>query len=220
MRPPFLTARLIEDGPARRFLAERCADAPFVLCSYPVLQPVTAEVFLWEPTRPRGGFKALPRDDAVHVSQEQARFALAVARAYPAETAAALGGDFLELAGNLRLHDFRPEYLAGQMRADRPFEAVPEGTPLPFSDRVISALTLFLVLAALAAFPWRRSAARSDLRAMVWVVLVAILLNDAICAWLSGPFARYNTRVIWALPLMVLLFRASTNLGKRRSVLV
>ncbi|MBB4858139.1 hypothetical protein HNO88_001453 [Novosphingobium chloroacetimidivorans] len=209
VRPPFLTARLIEDGPARRFLAEHCADTRFVQCRYPVLQPVSAEVFLWEITRPRGGFKALPVADAIRVSQEQGRFALAVLRAYPTETAAGLGRDFLRLAGNLELHDFRPEYLAGRMRADQPFEAMPANTPLPAIDRAISGLTLVLVLGALAAFPWRRSSPPADLRAAVWVVLAAIALNDVICAWLSGPFARYNTRVIWALPLVVLLFRAA-----------
>lgn len=204
VRPPFLTARLIEDGPARRFLAERCHGAEFALCRYPVAGDVTAEIFLWEPTRPRGGFKALPPTDARAVAQEQARFALAVARAYPVDTASALAGDFVALATTVRLHDFRPEFLAGRMHADRTFEAVPGR--LPLVDRVVSAITWVLLVASLAALLWlMRAEPGRRLKALVLTGFAAIMLNDMICGWLSGPFARYHTRVIWMLPLLVLL---------------
>jgi hypothetical protein len=208
VRPPFLTARLIEDGPARRYLAERCDPAsPFTLCRYPIRGEVTAEGFLWITSRPRGGFKALPIDDAVRVSHEQFRFALAVAQAYPRDTATALARDVVRLATNFSMEEFRPVYMARRMRPDMLFEAVLPGTPLPLDLRVIPALTGLLLLVALGALPW---IARSDMPArvkrIVFIVLGAVVANDVICACLSGPFARYNTRVIWSLPLVVTLF--------------
>ena len=212
VRPPFLTARLIEDGPGLRFLDEHCAGADFVLCRYPLSGHPSAEVFLWEPTRPHGGFKALPVPDAVQVAHEQTRFAIAVARAYPRETATDLVRDFVALSGNLRLHDFRLEFLASRMRADRPFQAVP--TELPLLDRAISVLTaLAIAIAAVAlVLLWRRRA--PQVRAIVAAAAIAILLNDALCAWLSGPFARYNTRAVWAFPLLVLLLALAPSRGQ------
>lgn len=206
VRPPFLTARLIEDGPARRFLAEHCDTAEFVLCRYPVREQVSAEVFLWAVTNPPGGFKALPVDDAVRVSHEQTRFALAVVKAYPAETALALAGNVFKLAGNLALEDFRPEFLASQMRADGQFSAFSPDDPLPPVNRVIRATTLVLLLATIGVLLWFvRTRTLPDRMPLVWTLVGALVLNDVICACLSGPFARYNTRVIWVLPLAALL---------------
>ena len=216
VRPPFLTARLIEDGPARRFLAERCAEADFVLCRHPIEGHVTAEIFLWSPDRPEGGFKALPVPDAKRVAAEQGRFAIAVARAYPAETAMALAKDLLVLVADMRLSDFRPEFLASQMRADRQFERISDDIPLPLPQRIITGLTMVLALGGLgvllASIRWPLPPGP---RAIAWIVLGAILANDAICAWLSGPFSRYGTRVIWALPLVavLLLFNRALRAG-------
>ena len=216
VRPPFITARLVEDGPGRRFLNERCAGSGFVLCRYPLEGEVTAEGFLWICTPGRGGFKALPVDDAVRVSHEQTRFALAVARAYPVETAAAMVKDAAKLATNFTLEEFRPVFLAGTMRPDMRFESVPPGTPLPLELRVVSALTMLMVLAALASLVWiARARLVGESKRLVFVVLAGIVANDVICACLSGPFARYNTRVIWALPLVTLLFMLAAREQQR-----
>lgn len=206
VRPPFLVARLIEDGPARRFQREHCATARFVLCRYPIEGKVTAEIFMWSPTRPTGGFKALPVADAVQLSREQVRFVIAVARAYPPDTAAVLARDIARLATNLSMEEFRSEYLSSAMRPDTLLEAVPPGTPLPLTLRVVPALTALLVIAGLLALAWvARARLPAEHKRLVFIVVAEIAANDVICACLSGPFARYNTRVIWALPLIVLL---------------
>lgn len=211
VRPPFLTARLIEDGPARRYLAEHCVpDSVFTLCRYPIVGTVSAETFLWDANRPQGGFKALPVADAVAVSKEQFRFALAVAGAYPAETASGLARGVAHLATNLSMEEFRPEFTGKRMRADVLFEAVPSGVPLPLMLRVVPWLTGALLLAAIASLPWvARSHMMPDCKRIIFVVLAALIANDVICACLSGPFARYNTRGVWSFALVMLLFGLS-----------
>lgn len=220
VRPPFLTARLIEDGPARRFQNEFCGDMDFVLCRYPIRgSDVTAEVFLWDANRPQGGFKALPTQDAIAVSREQTRFTLAVAMAYPGETARALGHDILKLATNLQLTEFTPAFTAGKMSADGQFADDTSDASPPLANRLVSAITVLLVLASLTALPWIiRSKAIGSHCDIVFSVVAAIVLNDLICGCLSGPFARYNTRVIWALPLVVLLFVLANRNAKRVSI--
>jgi peptidoglycan/LPS O-acetylase OafA/YrhL len=92
------------------------------------------------------------------------------------------------------------------MQADRQFESMPDTIPLPPIERAVSVLTAILALGALAvlacAARWRLA---REMRGIALVVVVAIVVNDVICAWLSGPFARYGTRVIWLLPLVALL---------------
>jgi hypothetical protein len=209
LRPPFLTARLVEDGPARRYLAEHCDDAPFVMCRYPIKGRMTAEIFLWNEDPAVGRFKALPPADRIAVSREQVPFVLAVLKTYPADTIGALAGSLLAQLGQFQLTEFDPQYSASsEMLAPHHPMPVEEGVGRQLLKAANAAIPVVMGLATLAAlilvpFVLRRGGRG---RAIVCVVTAAIFINDVICAWLSGPFARYQTRVIWALPFVVMLW--------------
>jgi len=105
-------------------------------------------------------------------------------------------------------------FLARAMRPDMMFEAVPPRTPLPFALRLVPALTALLVIASLLALVWvGRARLPAPHKRIVFIVLAEIAANDVICACLSGPFARYNTRVIWTLPVVVLLALLAYRIG-------
>ena len=49
VRPPFLSARLVEDGPGLDYLRAHCAGggASFALCRYRDRLPLASDIFLW-----------------------------------------------------------------------------------------------------------------------------------------------------------------------------
>jgi hypothetical protein len=68
-----------------------------------------------------------------------------------------------------------------------------------FPDRLLS-----LAIALLTPFFLIRAAQRKDsgMIGLVSVVLATVLVNAAVCGILSGPTDRYQSRVIWLLPLL------------------
>ena len=54
VRPPFLMARLIDDGPGARFLQQNCVAKPYTVCRYKDRLPTTAGYFLWSPDLSKG----------------------------------------------------------------------------------------------------------------------------------------------------------------------
>jgi len=90
IRPPFLMARLIADGPGEAFLRDRCPQAGFAVCRFVDRLPIsTAHVFLWS-ADPKTGVLA-PADSATKraLADEQFRFAYSVLRYDPIGVAAA-----------------------------------------------------------------------------------------------------------------------------------
>jgi hypothetical protein len=212
LRPPFLTAQLIDLGPGRRYLGEHCRRAQFVLCAYPLQGHVDAQIFLWSDRRPQGGFRALPPRDRPRVAAEQMRFAGAVIAAYPLETTLALGGSLVQLLGRFDLDEFRPQYRM-QNLAKGSFAAPSPGEVLPLPQRGISLMMEVMALLSLGAVLWIAlkgpSEGLAQARKIVILVTLAIAANDGICAILSGSFARYNTRLVWALPLVIVAYGAA-----------
>ncbi len=60
---------------------------------------------------------------------------------------------------------------------------------------------------------WRDPALRT--RATVVLMVLAVALNGAVCGVLSGPFARYEARVLWLIPAAALLLWAARRAPTR-----
>jgi hypothetical protein len=87
------------------------------------------------------------------------------------------------------------------------------GLRILFSAMTASvAISVALLAALLFASAFRRGAFRgtpfggdSRLQALLWLVLATVIANAAICGALSGPSGRYQSRVVWLLPFMLLV---------------
>jgi hypothetical protein len=222
-------ARLIADGPGYQYLRATCPDNGFVVCRFVERLPMSGDRFLWS-VNPPGVFATAAPEVRRELSQEQMRFALAVASSYPADVAIAAGTDFARQIIKVGISDFdfpgifRLDMTAKLPPAYRPkfrASAVYQGR-VPFSilGRIYSAVLVLsagLIVTVMSKKSARARLSPSHLR-ITALVLSGVLINAAVCGALSGPHDRYQARAVWLVPFLgiTLLFAlagATSNRG-------
>ena len=227
LRPPFVMARLIEDGPGFRYLQKNCATKPYVICNYLQKLPTGVNTFLWSKDPKLGIFDVVNLATRKALTAEQPSFVWDVFRFDPIGVVADAAKNFMREIGRVGL----PEFFFTEAKAKNFKHALPESyyaglrhTHLVFHDWIltlgmayaaiynVSAAILVLCLAF-----WQHIRSRSKLSALEkqrWpyilaLTITALICNAAICGSLSGPFSRYQTRIAW-LPLFVICLLAAS----------
>jgi hypothetical protein len=227
--PPFLTARLLADGPGRAYLRRACAHAePFVLCRFKDLPLDSSDAILWWNYADKGVFMTSPLPVRLALEAEQPRFVRAVIAADPLGVAAVALRDFgLQLS---RFYVDDPLHDPCQMtrfwywrQSTAQVLVVDAGRCAAGASPTLSPAVLYglhgtsLVLAGLAIWGLARRRRRpraggpddlddgGRLLAAIGLIGAATIANAAICGVLSGPFARYEARLIWLVPMLALL---------------
>jgi hypothetical protein len=243
--PPFLSARVIADGPGRSFLRRDCTGphAPFELCAYRDRPMKTADQVLWSIHRASAVFLADPPAGRIAMERQDARFALDATLADPLDEAAAAARNAAEQF--VEVHADDPRRPQGFYIHDAYWRATslarlepdPAACPTvkacrPRLGRTVSAALVVLGLSAAGAVVVA-VAARRDVRAVLLdrlrpgpaddrvrllqalaLVVALLVLNAVVCGALSGPFARYQARVVWLFPASAALLVA--GLPRRR----
>jgi hypothetical protein len=218
----FLLARLQDDGPAAATIRARCPDAGWHLCAFADRMPMDSDTFLWDGTSPLNrNADGSPRPmGGVAGAAEAREIVAATLRDHPVEVALAmlrntlrqltlndaadtLGNDHLALSARRGIAAAVPGELAAfdaalQMRGELPARAAPFLAPhLPV---LLASLAVAFVLL------WRAVRAGERARAgLLAGALVALLANAAAAGALSRPHDRYQARIAWLLPLVVLV---------------
>jgi len=228
LRLPFVSARLIADGPGTNYLRATCPASGFVLCDYVQEFPLLDAEFLFGTEPGRSVFEVAPYEKRLAISREQLRFILAVLRYDPVGVLkSGLRNAAAEFC-DLRLIAFH--YDPGMKQTmDRTF-------PLPVLGGVqasqayrgtlpiaaLTALMYALVIASLgllAAMLWRRrkaSAVQSALGAIAAWALVGVAVNASICGAISTVDPRYQVRVVWVLPLLAVAAAMQQRTARER----
>jgi hypothetical protein len=216
LRPPFLMARMIEDGPGYRYLQATCPSNGLAVCRFLDRLPRPAYVILWE-RGPDGVFGNAQPEMRRQLSAEEMRFVLAVLAYDPWGELLATLRSIGSLLTTLRLDEFRyyPEYKESFAVKVPPehFQRM-QGTAayrgtMPIGVlAAVSLATLLLGAAAIAgALAWRRTRAALDpavLRVTAWMA-AGLLANAAICGAVSGAYPRLGVRIAWLVPFAALL---------------
>lgn len=214
---PFLTARLIQDGPGRDYLGRHCPDTTIPTCVMAEAlshsdDPMrfTASNVVFQTSPELGSFRLLPPEQQTRVAQDQVHFFLEVLKEAPLQTTLAFIRNMLIQTVKFSVDMTIPTESQQQANADvrgSLFGPLTLGRLAPI-DGWIGPLTLahgvlyggsLLVVLLLVALPGRIS---PQLRALALVVLAGILANALVCGGISQPATRYGARVIWLLPLM------------------
>ena len=226
--PPFLTARVVADGPGTRFVRERCAGQPFMVCRFAGRLPLDVDHFLWGQTIKDGVFLPASAAERRALGDEQTRFALAAVRAYPTQQAAASLRNAALQTVTTELSDFgyKPSVRAGLENELPPAVAARFRSTLAYREALplglLWGLQTAVALAALAAIGWTaarrpmgvRSEAEGAVLLFAGLVILGVLGNGVVCGVLSTLYGRYQARVAWTLPLaaaLLLLTRGGTS---------
>jgi hypothetical protein len=226
VRPPFIMARLIADGPGLEYLQESCPESGFLLCRIKDL-PADSDYFLWGATRPSGVFSAIPYSQRRQLAAEQTRFVINVVLTRPIAVLRSTFSAILSQAQQVALGEFNyhptqsdafenklPFEIMQQLRGS---EAYKQTMPV----KLVETLTLLSTLALLLLL------CRNFLRTRRWgnfnrasefalIGLLGIAANIIVCGALSTPHDRYLMRVLWILPLIggaILLYNQTHQTG-------
>ncbi len=215
--PPFLTARVVADGPGRLYVREHCQNHPFAVCAFADrLAGADTDGFLWDENPGTGVFAVASPAQRRALATEQGRFAIASTLAHPwLQAQASTRNVALQLVQtDLEDFDYKPNVLAS-LRADLPPEhRVRLGTslaarrgwpigPLWAEQAAVIWLSLGVIgwgLISRSGSPeWRRFAL---------LAVAGVLANTLACGVLSDLYGRYQARCIWVLPLAAVTLMA------------
>jgi hypothetical protein len=223
----FLLARLVEDGPARDYLAADCPQANFKLCAFVNDMPMDANRFLWGdgPVRSLGGFGALVDEAPVVVA--------GTLRLEPLRVAWLSLGNILRQLATFGMsgysRSFRSPYYLWQQTERAMQDHLPGEVDALRQSREASGS---IGLRGLFELQWATVAvsgvwfallylagSRADrrIRELMWITAAALITNAAICGVLSGPSDRYQSRMIWLVPFL-LCVAVLTAVNARRTL--
>ena len=217
--PMFLFGRLVQDGLAKRWLAEHCPVDGIRLCSLQQRLPETADAFLWadnSPFRDIGSWE--PQGE-----QEIRWLNRAIISTYPADflinSFRFTGQQLVKVATGDGLNEHHPAtrgVFTGLLTATAPeyTQARQQQGELSTSlFQTMNRMHIPLALATVTMLPlagiyWLRRR-RHDLGLLVMFLLSALAGNAFICGALSNPHDRYQSRLIWIALLAVNLLAAA-----------
>jgi hypothetical protein len=219
--PPFLTMRLLVDGPGRLYLDSVCpGTATFLVCAYRNQSFKSSDEFYV------GAFQALPVEQRLKLIEEEPRFVTAVAMHYPlsvlrdavanaaeqfvlvwpAEAWIDPGVQFSDPAFNL--FQAAPFLNSCVANLGKCVPALPEA--LIASSVIITVVLSFVVIAVHFVAANRRATVDGAYdvwyrhrRAIIFafLILMGLIVNAGICGAIAGPHTRYQTRVVWLVVL-------------------
>lgn len=248
-RPPFLTARVIADGPGRDYLRWSCAHGgKWAMCRFKNTPLRDSEEIIWSDKPQTGAFNRASYNERVMMARQDMSFALNTFLYDPlGQTGASLknwGLQLIRVRADEPLLDpsvyFRNDYwkttdLIPMIRAVGPC-TVKGGCVPRFTVQALEWVHTPFLFLALAVVIWRL--ARGDVRRaafkernLAWdrplarmllcaaIVLLAIIINAAVCGAFSIPVPRYQARVVWLIPAIAGIMGLSMVTERRWSKL-
>lgn len=216
VRPPFLAARIIDDGPGYDYLREHCPEVRLIYCRTVGFRTRESATLLWSDDPREGIFQALTPAGQRLAAAQQSAFLLAVAKERPLELLRSSAGAVIRQLGYFKLESFNytgsnnfyfrrklPEPFLDRARQSKAYR---QKMPVTFVEWATAASVLAsLVAVALAVrASLRREKKLAPVAAFLLLLILGILINAAICGAFSTPRGRYQMRLIWVLPLAAL----------------
>ena len=226
VRLPHSMAHLIGMGPGTDYLRQNCPRAGYVACDYVANFPTHWDDFLFSDEPSKGAFWLADAQAKRRMSQEQVAFVLDVVRFDPVGVARGLGAEVLEQLASFRVDvgrfgpDEPAKYYAGRVPDDvladlRRSRAVRGGD----FDGWLSGATYAAVAGSLVLLAWRRRGSAlprpPGFNELAVVIGAGVLANAVICAVFAAPLDRFQSRVIWLVPLLAAAVLLQLRIARR-----
>lgn len=233
--PPFIAARLLADGPGRRYLKSSCASGgTWALCPFAKLPLTDSQDILWSGDPKKGVFGRATAEQRIAIDREQISFALHVIAFDPAGVLAASTRNALQELVSVQLDDplrdphfyltdgdWKDTFIADMVHkiADcGPAETLCRPRWSETQSAVWHGGWFVAAVLCVGVMIRRQGAAHSRSRERLVLLAglfgAALLINAAVTGALSGPFPRYQARLAWLAPLVAGLMLSS---ARRRS---
>lgn len=216
--PPFLSARLVADGPGTDYLQSECPsdEGAWALCRHRDRLPVQSDSLLWSKEPEDGVFQLSSDQDQRRMAREDKRFAMAVLAHDPlgvirisfASVARQFAGFDLENFNfsDERLKGVSAKYPPNILAEIAVTKAMNRSMPTHFT--VVSTVILTCASVVLLAWITLRSMTGTrklpaDVVRLAVLLILGVVANGVICGGLSGAKSRYQMRLIWLVPLVV-----------------
>jgi hypothetical protein len=207
-RMPYLTARIVADGPGRWYLQQHCGELKWAICAWAGSLPDTDDNFLWADG---GVWQSASSDAQQRMLREEMPLVLATVRAYPRAQMLVSFANFREELSNFGLQDFGPNAwmeseidtaLPGTRARTMRTRQAQSRLPCEFFSLVQQWVVMASALAIVAVLPllwiWRRW----RLLGLTAIIVPVVIANAFVTAVLSEVDSRYQSRVIWLIPLV------------------
>lgn len=213
---PFLTARLIQDGPGLTYLDKNCPNEAIPTCALAEALKLsddpwrlTATHIVFERSPRLGSFRLMSADDQRRVALGQFRFFFDVLRDQPFKTTfTILHNAFLQASMNSVDMTLQSDSIVrkGDAFGGSLGDSLDHGRLTAHTDwlalvdplqKVVYGVSLILILILMV---WPGAINRRT-RLYLIVICLGILANALVCGGVSQPATRYGARVIWLLPL-------------------
>ncbi len=239
-RPPFLTARVLADGPGRVYLAKACRHgSPYVICAFKWLPLDDSEDILWSDDPSRGIFNLSEFPLRQAMEHEDVKFALASTLNDPLGQMKVSLDNWRQQVFNTRLDEplLNPGFYlhdgywkttnlpilihsVGRHCGRRPNDCAVWFDPEALA--ILDGVVAFAAAGVLVYRLWRVGFlgmwSRRDFDDPVFraaiagaLLLTAVILNAAVCGAISGPFPRYQARIVWLFSAAALLFEIAVR---------
>jgi hypothetical protein len=208
IRPPYLMARIVADGPGRWYLEKNCPRLQWAVCSHLSQFTDNPDDFLWETN---GGYESASDAERTQMEQEEMPLVLATVRAYPLQQLSRSTADFWDQVLHFGVYGFDsndwmlqqfdevlPRAKASYLGSRQAHEALP--LDLFTEIQWWTIVTSLAAIAVLIPLLWRRHSPR--LAGLTLVVIATVVANAGVTGVLSVVDDRYQCRVIWLLPLL------------------
>jgi len=212
MRPPYLMARVMADGPGLWYLQNNCPQLQWAVCNHLSQFSGDPDDFLWGAN---GVYQSVSYDEQAQIDQEEMPLVLATLRAYPLQQLSRSTANFWNQFVNFGVYGFDAnEWMLAQFDQVFPrqksiyLESRQAHGDLPldlFTEiqwwTIVGSLAVIAVLIPLL---WRRHSLR--LAGLTLVIAAAVAVNAGVTGVLSVVDDRYQCRVIWLVPLLAGIF--------------
>ena len=207
-RPPFLTARIIADGPGRWYLEKHCGELKWAICGHVHNLPDDPDNFLWGAD---GIYQNASEDETRRLAQEEIPFVLATLRAYPREQISRSAGNFWGQLTTFGFEDLDasswvldefgsvlPRARSSYVKSRQAQDVLP--LELLTSIQFWAVMASLAVMAVFAPLLGRRRSPR--IAGLSLVIVSMVVANAAVTGTLSMVEERFECRVIWLVPLL------------------
>lgn len=213
--PPFMSMRLIADGPGEEYLRSHCHERRFVLCDYLDRMPQESDALLWSENPEEGVFSTVSDPVKRALGRQDTKFFLAVLTDQPVEVLGSMIRSTTKLSVNFDLDHFNyaPAHKEAASRnlPGPTFQWVQHAaafrSTVPIKPTVLLTVAATLVSLGAISLIGFRSLRRNGLPPPVLtaalLLMLAVVANIVICGMFSTPHARYLMRIIWLLPLIL-----------------